>query len=235
MTTDKIDLSEYLTNTTGRITGKIAETISCDIGLEPIFYWFMLPLIFIIILLIILRFKEEIKLRFMFFFSKRGYIKIYYILTNKKIKERLKKLDKFNNFQIGKRKYNLDKMHDFIIGYDKYNFPIFMYDVNFILPFKMEKKTIDETITQQYNLEELKIEDKNEIISQIIMKIDSSILKTVYDKKLISDLYSISSGDIDLRKKIYIGIGIFILLIFMYYTGLLDQILSYVGLEPVKK
>lgn len=231
---ETINISELLGNGTGRIVTSVQETLQCKIGLEPIFWWFLLPLIILVFLLLLLRFKEEIKLKFMLYFSKRGYLRIMFILPNKKIKYKLKKLDKFNTFTIGKRKYNLDKMHDFIVGYDKYNFPIFMYDTNFILPLKVEKRIIDKHIEDNYDLEEIADEVKNKMISQIILKIDSSILKTVYDRKLMSDLYSISAMDMAMRNKILIAVGIVVGFLILWWTGYLDVILSYLGLSQTQ-
>lgn len=218
----------FFGNTTQTIWTKSNE-FACDGTYENTFYYFLLPLLLFIICLVLIRYKTEIKLKFMTFFSKRGYIKILFIKQNKKMKEKLVKLDTYNNFSFEKRKYNLDKMYDFIVGYDKYNFPIFMYDVNFIIPLKMEKKEIDEMIRNQLLEIGVSEEDIKETISQIILKIDSSVLQTVYDKKLLSDLYSITSADVDFKKKMIYIIGGLIILAFLYYTGYLDKILAYLG------
>lgn len=226
--------ADFLGNGTGKIPNAISDvmTFSCSQNFFNIFIYFLLPLLIGLLLLIILKFKEEIKLKYLLYFSKRGYIRIWYITPNKKIIEHLKKLDKFNNFVFSNRKYNLEKMYNFLIGYDKYNFPIFMYDFNFILPLKVTKKDLDQEIIEQFNLDVIKDQAKRDkCISQITLKMDSSILKTVYDKKLLSDLYSISKGSLELKQKIIYAVLIFAGLIILYYTGLLAKILAFVGIE----
>jgi len=200
---------------------RITNEFICKGSYMDFLYYFIIPIIIGLLLLIILRYKEEFTKLFLKYYSKSGYIRIFFIMPNKRLLDKLIKLDKFNNFNVGKRKYSLEKMYDFIIGYDKYNFPIFMYDFQFIMPLKISMTKVTEDIRQQLG-DDLDEED----ISAITLKIDSSILRTVYDKKLISDLYSISGDNTLKRNMIYI-IGGLILLGFLYYTGYLEQILSY--------
>lgn len=192
---------------------------------ETLFYWFFLPIIIMLILILLLKFKEEIRIKYLLYFSKRGYVRIHYIKENKKLISKLKKLDKYNTFNFKNRKYVLEKMYDFLIGYDKYNFPIFMYDFQFILPMKIDKISIDKKICTDLGI---KVNDKDapNKISQINMKIDSAILKLVYDKKLMSDLYSISK-DSEFKKVLLYGIGGLVLLFFLYWTGYLEKLIDY--------
>lgn len=228
-----VDLYNISSSILGTGTGKIKEvaTWSCQQNFQNVFYYFLLPLLVGFFLLLLLKFKDEIKLKYLLYFSKRGYVRIWIIKENKKVVSKLKKLDKFNNFKIGKRKYNLEKMYDFLIGYDEYNFPIFMYDFNFILPLKVDKQTIDKHLEQQFDLEELEDNKKGDFISQLTMKIDSSILRIVYDKKLLSDLYSISKGDADFKQKLIYGVLILFAFLVLYYTGWLERILEFVGVK----
>lgn len=192
------------------------------------FFYSLLPVLIILIIIFIIKYKEFLINYILKIFGKRGYIKIFFRLTNKRIVEKYIKIDKFNCFKIGKRKYTLESMQDFIFGFDKNNFPIFLYDINFILPLTISRKKINAEIANQ-----LKYIESDEI-NAISMTLDSSILYTVYDKKLMSDLYSISSGE-DFRKKVTIAIIIIIAIIVLYYTGLLKEILSYVGIDlPVR-
>lgn len=151
-------------------------------------------------------------------------------MPNKRIVSKLKKLDKFNTFKFKKRRYVLEKMHDFIIGYDKYGLPIFMYDNNFIIPMKITEKNINEQLRE--SLKESGLEISDDLISEFTLKIQPSIFQIVYDKKLVSDLYSLSSGDEFKKTIMYIVIG-FIILIVLYYTGLLAEILSFFGINMV--
>lgn len=199
-------------------------TLPCEIPYKDIALWFLIPILIMLILLVLLKYKEFFLNKILGYKGKIGYIKIFFILDNKRLLEKLIKLDKYNNFHIRKRKYSLEKMQDFIIGYDKYNFPIFMYDKNFILPLTITKTKINRAIKEQ-----LKITDTKEI-NAISMKLDSSILYTVYDKKLISDLYSISGSD-EFKQKIIWIIIIIVGIIILWYTGILGMILSYLGID----
>jgi len=210
-----------------RIVATVKPSI-CEIDSINLFYWFFVPIIIILILILIWKFKETIKFLIVSRLAKRGYIRIKYIMPNKRIIEKLKKLDKFNTFKFKKKRYVLEKMHDYIIGYDKYGIPIFMYDNNFIIPLKISKKAIDEQLKQ--SLKDSDIEVTDDLISEFSLKIEPSIFQIVYDKKLISDLYSLSTGD-DIKKMLIWVFGGIILLIFLYYTGLLAKILEFVGVK----
>ena len=201
----------------------ITSNAVCRLDFEAMFWWFWFPVLLMLLMILLMKYKEEIRTKLMLAFSKQGYIRIYLIKENKKIVKKLVKLDSFNNFKIQKRKYNLEKMYDFLLGYDEHNFPVFLYDYQFILPLKITAKTVTKQIKEQLGAENL--EDSQ--ISALTMKLDSAILKTVYDKKLISDLYSIS-GDSNLRNKVFWAIVGGVVLILLWYTGYLDKIISYV-------
>lgn len=213
----------YITN--------LASASACDLGINTVFKLIILPILCFLIFLILVRYKDFIMIKYLGVKSKLGYIKILFIKENKTIEEKLVKLDKYNTFNIGKRKFSLEKMHDFIIGYDKNSFPVFMYDIHFILPLKIERKTIDKFINDSVDMSGLDENKKIKRISQIIMAIDSTILKTVYDKKLMSDLYSISTDDSKTKRiMIFVILGAIIFLI-LYYTGGLDKLLNILGVH----
>lgn len=191
------------------------------------FLFVLLPIILVLILLFMLLFRNQLKTKFMLYFADRGYVRIWFLKENKKLISKLVKLDKYNMFDIKKRRYTLEKMHDFIIGYDEYNFPIFLYDHQFIIPLKIDKNKVNEIIKTQFNLEGVEPIEQDEFISQITMSIDSSILKLVYDKKLMSDLYSISKGSLIESRWFWVIVGV-ILLGFLYYTGYLEKIINMV-------
>lgn len=199
-----------------------------DINYNEIFLWFFLPLLSILGLILLFKYRDVIEEYLLNIFSKSGFIKICMIQDNKNIKEKLIKLDKYNNFKFKNRKYNLDKMTEFIIGYQK-NMPVFIYSFRFIFPMKMEKIKIEDEIKRALKKSGIENDDMiiEEKIQALVLKIDSSTLNLVYDKKLLSDLYSISSGDSELRNKIFWAVVISIGLIVSYYTGLLDIVLSY--------
>jgi hypothetical protein len=201
----------------------------CELKGQDLFLWIILPLLIGLFLILLMLLRDTIKLKWFRVFATKGYIRVFMIKENKRIMSRIVKLDKFNNFQfpgISDRKFSLEKMYEFILGYDKYGFPVFLYDVNFILPLKIDNILLTQQIKSQLGITE------PEKISAVTMKLDSSIYYTVYDKKLISDLYSISGGQEFKQKLIWIlliAAGIFVL----YYTGILGQILEMVGVHGV--
>ncbi len=101
-----------------------------------------------------------------------------------------------------------------------------MYDVNFILPLSITKEKLSKEIRLQLQITDI---DK---ISALNLRLDSSILNLVYDRKLLSDLYSISSSSEFKQKLIWI-ILIMAGLVIAYYTGVLDWLLSFLGMEPI--
>lgn len=207
----------------------------CNMKFDEILIYFLIPIIVILIFLLILKYKDFLLNLFYTKISKRGYIKILYRLPNMKIKEHFVKLDGYNNFTLGKgknkRKYSLEKMYNFIFGYDKYNFPIFLYDYSFIFPLILTKTKINKKIVESLKEAGIRQEDiKTEDISAVSMKIDSSILHTVYDKKLLSDLYTISKSS-EIRDKIMWVLVITGLLIVAYYTGILEKVLAFLGID----
>ncbi|GAG92751.1 unnamed protein product, partial [marine sediment metagenome] len=76
-------------------------------------------------------------------------------------------------------------------------------------------------------------EDLSEKITAVGLKIDSNILYTVYDKKLLSDLYSVSKSS-EFNEKLLWIIAIVIGLVIMYYTGILETLLGYLGIQMPK-
>ena len=225
-----LEIIDKSLNVTNAYVSQITENVNkyyCSGNFFDFFLLILLPLLLILFLLFLLLFKEQVKTKFLLMFSDRGYIRVWFLKENKKLQSKLIKLDKFNMFNIGKRRFILEKMHNFIIGYDNYNFPIFLYDHQFILPFKIEKKKIDRLIEEEYDISEMKPEEKDDFISQITMSIDSSILKLVYDKKLMSDLYSISRGSLLESRWFWLIVGVFGIAI-LYYTGYLDKIINMV-------
>lgn len=198
-----------------------------NLPLNDIFYYFLLPLLVLIVLLLIYIYRDKIKEFITSLYSKAGYVKIMMILDNKNITHKYKKLDKFNIFKFKKKRYNLDKMNEFIIGYEE-NMPVFLYNLRFVFPLSITEKYLNNEVKNQIKdkeiLKETVLENK---IKALILKIDSSILNLVYDKKLLSDLYSISAGDSELKNKIFWALIISVGLVIAYYTGLLDKVLEY--------
>lgn len=199
----------------------------CDFKGFDLIYYLWLPLFLFMLLLLVILFRETIKIRLFRVFSTQGFIRIFMIMSNKRLVPKLIRLDKYNNFVFpilkGKR-YTLESMYDFIIGYDSFNFPIFMYDNNFIFPLKLDKRKVESEIQKQLNITDA------EDISAVTMRIDPSVYNTVYEKKLLADLYSISPNTEFNQKLIYVGL-IVVGIIILYYTGLLEKILSFVGVK----
>jgi hypothetical protein len=199
----------------------------CELKGQDLFYYVLAPLLFGLILIWLMVFKESIRIKWFKYFGGKGYIRVMMKLENERVRSKIIKLDKFNNFNfpnVKSRLYSLEKMYNFVFGYDKYGFPIFLFDVNFILPLRIDNKTLTDEIKSQLGITE------PEKISAVTMKLDSSIYHTVYDKKLISDLYSISGSDKWKEMLLWAGIIGFGLIV-LYYTGLLDIILGTVGIN----
>lgn len=189
---------------------------------EQLFWYIILPILLIVLFIAIIKYFSVIKEKILKIIATKGYIKILMITENKRIQEKYVKLDQYTNFKIKKRKYTLEKMYDFLLGYDKRGFPVFMYDFQFILPLKITKENINNEIIDQLDLS---TKDSKQI-SAVGMKIDSNILHTVYKKKLISDLYSISKDSIFQGKLLWLMLAI-VGFIILYYTGYLDKIIDY--------
>lgn len=204
--------------------------IPCMLPFSTIFYYFLLPLLIGLIILLLLKYKTFVLNKFYYkkFLGNKGYIKIILLLTNRRLKEQMVKLDKYNNFKIGKRTYSMEKVQNFIIGYDKNSIPVFMYDINFILPLRITKEKLTSEIKSQLDITEEKT------INALTMKLDSSILNLVYDRKLLSDLYSISSSNEFKQKLIWVVI-IMMGLAIAYYTGLLDWGLNFLGIDSISE
>lgn len=212
--------------------GGQVKNAACSIDFSYIFFYFFIPLLIMLLFILLIKFSIPIQKRFYRIFLSGGYIKIMYIMPNKSIKFKLKKLDKFNTFNFKSKKYSLERMFNFIVGYDKYGFPIFMYDNSFILPLKITKKKLNTEIKNQIKDVQhiIDLKEQQDMISAFTMSIEPEILKTVYDKKLMSDLYSISGDDSFKKTLIWIGLIIALLLI-LYYTGLLEKIFLFLGID----
>lgn len=216
---------------TGLIFNRIGEQIQqqlnlCIVDLHELFYWFFLPLIIGLIIILILIFKKRLKELFDRFLLKRGWVKIIHIGQNKNINVKLIKLDKYSSFTFRKRRYTLNKMNEFFIGYSKGS-PVYIFSENFVLPLIIDKDNIKESLIKSFK--DSGIEVNNNKIESLSLKIDSEVLEEVYKRKLISDLYSISKGELEFKKiALYIGAGI-LLFIILYYTGLLEKILGFLG------
>ncbi len=207
-----------------RIAEITKETV-CDIGLETILYYFAIPVLIGMLFIIILLFKTKISDFFESLYIKRGHVRIIYITTNKQVKIKFKKVDKYSTFKWKKSRYDLEVLKQFIIGYYK-GAPVFLYDQNFILPLSIDDNTITKAIKEGYPDLPKEIIKMNEKISAIKMKINPNVLEMVYSRKLLSDLYSISRLDDALRNKIfYVIVGVIILLV-LWYTGYLQKLLD---------
>lgn len=215
-----------LTTTTEKIK-HYSNNMVCSISewnFNDIMYYFILPLIILVLLLIIFYYRNQIKELIEIKLINTGFIKVFILTNSKRLKIKIKKLDKFKRFKFRGKSYSLDDMENFIFCFDKNNIPVFLYHINFVIPLTIDKKELTEDIKKTYGFDE---EDKEEI-SAVKMRLDSDILRMIYDKKLLSDLYDASSGSVLREKIVYILIGL-MLLIFAYYTGYLDKILSYVS------
>jgi hypothetical protein len=194
------------------------------------FYLFFLPLIFTLLLILFLKFMPNIKK----FIKKKqadfGRVEVWFLMNNKRIKERMIKIDEFNNFQFKGGRYSMEKMSHFIIGY-RNNIPVFFYDKNFILPLIIEKHKINDEIKKQYAKAGIKLTDTD--ISGIGVKLEPTILDLVYKKKLISDLYSIVKDD-GMNKVVIWALIILGVFLALYYTGMLEPILQTIGINISK-
>ena len=228
-----IDIGTEAINQSKNVIQIIPEIIkenTCNINPSSIFWWWILPVILTILILIAIRFRGYFSEKFFKFQAKRGLIKIILRRENKKLKEFLVKVDTYGNFRFKKRRYTVENLQDFIVGYDKFNFPVFFYDYQFILPIEITKKKIDSTLRKLFSNMGIPKKDIDEKISQFAMAINPAMLDLVYSRKLMSDLYSISSDENTKKIALYAIIG-FVLLIILYYTGLLTKILSFVGVD----
>ncbi|GAG92753.1 unnamed protein product [marine sediment metagenome] len=88
----------------------------CTLDANNILNFFLFPIIIILLLFLTIKYKEQLSNIYFKYFSKRGYIKILFRLPNRQMREKLKKLDQYNNFKIGKRKYSLEKLYHFTTG-----------------------------------------------------------------------------------------------------------------------
>jgi len=208
---------------------------SCGFNFYVFFYLFLLPILLIILGIIAYVFRAKIKEKWTIFLLKNNFIKIKIINENKNIKTKYILLDKFNNFKLKNRKYCLEDINKYIIGYEK-GVPLLMFDKRFIFPLIVNEMLIEKEVLKTMgfkNKNDLNEEQKQKLkenISALYLSVDSSLLNIIYDKKLLDDLYN-ASGDDSLRKILIIaGIGILILIV-LYYTGMLDQILGFLGVE----
>jgi hypothetical protein len=201
----------------------------CELKGQDLFLYILAPILLGLILILLMLLRENIRIKWFKFFGSKGYIRVQMKLENERLISKIVKLDKFNNFKFPTAKdrlYSLEKMYNFVFGYDRYGFPVFLYDVNFILPLKINNQNLTEEIKAQLNITDA------ETISAVSMKLDSSIYHTVYDKKLISDLYSISGSNEWKKQLVWVLLGVGALVV-LYYTGLLGKLLEMVGVSGV--
>jgi len=194
---------------------------------KDIFLYFFLPLLIFIIIFLVMKNKEYFINKFEQKITNYNYIIIFMRTNNLKLHKKIVKLSKYNTFTIGEERYSLEKMQHFIIGYLN-NIPIFLFDKNFIMPLVITKEKVNDAIKKDYKKAGITLTDNE--ISAISMKIEPIILETVYSKKLISDLYSITT-DTGMKKVLIWALIIIAGLIILYYTGLLQQILSMLGIN----
>ena len=187
-----------------------------------LFWYFLIPVAICIIGFIIMMHKRKISNWIESKYIQKGYVKVYMLSNSKRLTKKIKKLDKYSKFKLGKKAYSLDDMENFIFAYDKKNVPIFLYHTDFILPFTVQTQKLTDEIKNEFELDD---ENKEEI-SAIKMRISSSILGMIYDKKLLSDLYDTTVSDNFKERMVYIVLAVLGLVI-AYYTGILDRILEF--------
>ena len=74
--------------------------IPCMLPFSDIFYYFLLPLIIGLLLLVLLKYKSFfLNKLYLKYLGNKGYVKILLIMSNKKLKEIYIKVDKYNNFK----------------------------------------------------------------------------------------------------------------------------------------
>lgn len=172
-----------------RIGGSIASQ-SCNINDSvPWIFWLLL-------LILLIRYKDVFVRKFFQLRAKGGYIRVLMRLKNMHLKPLMVKLDVNNNFKhksLKDKMYALNNMHDYIIGYDNDGFPVFFYDEEFMLPWQITAMSINEKIRQDLNIPE-DAEGSGKFIRAITMRISSGTLRTVYNRKLMSDIYNAVTG-----------------------------------------
>lgn len=207
-----------------------------DVSMQYNLYMLITILVILILILlgfiIVLWFRNELKVYFEKQLMKHNYIKIWIIGDNKHIKEKMIQLDEFNNFTFKGRKYSLDDLRNYVIGYIK-GVPVIMYDKRFILPLTINDYLLTEESKRALGItdEVLNADKTGQLkhkISALYLKIDSSVVGIVYKKKLLSDLYDMGDGNID-AIWYWMG-GAFLLVLFiLYVTGSLDPVLVKMG------
>jgi hypothetical protein len=215
-------------------TAAVTEKVICNLGgWEGWIYYFLIPFNIFLIVMILLVYQQQISMFFDFIRRKRGKIIINYKLPNNTILEKFFNLDKYNTFKFRSKSYNLDDLHEFIIGY-KRGMPLFYFDSNFILPFKITEITMTDEIKKCLHINDkgrelTKIE--TESISALKIIINPNILNMILSKKLMSDLYSITGMDMDFKKKLIWILIIAVALVLAYYSGLLAMIFKLLGID----
>jgi len=224
-----INVTESLT----RITYE--NTAVCQTGfnylqfMKDLFLFFLLPLAVCLFLYLLISHSKKMLDLYYKLIGKRNFVFIGYLYPNSDLIIKKTFLDKFDNFKIKKKTYTLQDMKEFVIGYYQ-NTPFFLYDNNFILPLKKDRKTLEEEIILQYKLNDKSLEERVKTINAIMLKIKPNVLNMVYDNKLLHDLYMASSSS-DLLNNPVIKYGLIALgLAVLYYTGLLDQIMKWLGI-----
>lgn len=200
-------------------------------------YGFLLPIILIILGLLFLSFKKQVLEYIENIKLKNNYIKIWMIGNNKHIKVKTILMDKYNTFRLNKKKYVLDDLRSYIIGYIK-GIPVLLFDSRFIFPLTLNEYTIKKEILNNMGIKEDDISQLTNKEKQLLefnikalyMRVDSSLLDTVYSKKLISDLYDASSDFKIDPIMIYAGLGLLVFAL-LWFTGIIPQILTDFGVN----
>jgi len=205
-------------------TIKYLDKASCSFKTSTELHIILYFILLLLLLLVILKYKKFFMHLIRWNQARRGFVHIMYRLPNKRIVDKFKELDKYNNFKIKNCLHSLDKMHDYIFGFDKKNFPVFLYDKHFILPLKLDTKTINEELKSDYKIETGEDLTKTEL--QVLkLKIDSSVLETVYDRKIIQDLYKEPLDKTYLF--IVLGVVIAIIIIVLIVTGQWKELMPF--------
>lgn len=235
-TTQYVDKEVVMQKLLGTVhsTQETVKEIGCNLGYSNLFFFIILPLIFLVIVLWIMFNQKLIKKIIEDWKLKNNYIKIKMIGENKSIKTHLILMDKYNKFNFNERSYTLEDIQKYVIGYEKGK-PLLLYDKRFIFPLVLSEYTVKQEAMKELGLtdEDLEKDITGELknkINALYLKVDSALLNTVYRKKLISDLYD-ASKEMKIDPMIYyIGFGV-IALVVLYLTGALEPILESLGVN----
>jgi hypothetical protein len=159
-------------------------------------------IVWIFLIFLIWKYKDLIMIKFFSVYSKKGYIRVIMRLKNMQLQPILIKLDTMSNFKhklLKDKLYHMVDMYEYIIGYDLRGFPTFFYDEEFILPWHISTTAVTDKIKH-----DLGLQTETEI-KAITMRLDPAILKTVYSKKLLDDIYNASVKKINWKIILIIG------------------------------